>query len=49
MEIEVGEFVRTKSGFIGKIVNENIDAYLLDKRIRPYGDSIKDYCILKMK
>ena len=46
-EIEIGEYVRTENGFIGKIVNENIDAYLLDKRIRPYGHGIKDYCIFK--
>lgn len=36
-EIKVGEYIRTKDGFIAKVVNKNLDAYLLDKRTKIDG------------
>ena len=51
-EIKVGEYVRTKDGFIGKIYNENMDAYLLDRIVNKDLDgcaTLRDYCFWKDK
>ena len=40
MEIEVGDYIRTKNGFIRKIITERLDGYLVDKSY--YNEIIKD-------